>query len=657
MKKVIEKKLNISPNNRDVDRLYQEFYSKDKGIAEFKFTIDNLTATKVICLFYFKGTKRYQEVDAAIEDNSFTVPFDTSLITTDEPVIGYIYFEKVEQSADVYSFLFNVHVSEIDKAVKTPLIERESGRIVNANDIVTKQELDELFAKIKEQGGTYDDSNIRSEISHISADIEDLKQKPDNNTIYDDSALKQRISALENKPEKDTSNLVTRQELESKNYLTQHQDISRLATKDELSDLVTKQELRDKNYLTSHQSLEDYALKSELPAPYNDLELKKRVERLENNPNVDTSNFATKEELRNISLTPGPKGDKGETGERGPIGPQGPQGLTGPQGQQGETGQQGLQGIQGPIGPKGETGERGPQGDTGPRGADGLQGPTGPIGPQGLQGERGRDGEAGPRGERGEQGPIGQTGPAGPQGPIGLTGPKGEDGVGIPQKLTLSGNTLILSDGGGSVNLPTQTATPSNTNGQVSEYEIHGQGMPNGKVIAPVGTTYVDTAVTNGALKWIKRTGDNNQGWEVLTGDTGWRTLNITSKLGASFLKVRRKNDTVMYQFGGLQWGWFGIIRRGGPGYSIQASDRERNCFILSAQKIPQGFRSEFSLIGTLFNDKGKRYGTWYLAGPSDGNHLRFQFDDPIPTDSDIGDIRVSAISYLTSEPWPTTLP
>ena len=617
MKKVIEKKLNISPNNRDVDRLYQEFYSKDKGIAEFKFTIDDLTATKVICLFYFKTTKRYQEVEAAIEGNSFTVQFDTSLITTDEAVIGYIYFEKVEQSADVYSFLFNVNVSEIDKAVITPLIERETGRIVNVKDVVTKQELDELFAKIKEQGGTYDDSNIRSEISHISADIEALKQKPDNNTIYDDSPLKQRILALENKPEKDTSNLVTRQELESKNYLTQHQDISRLATKDELSDLVTKQELRDKNYLTSHQSLEDYALKSELPAPYNDLELKKRVERLENNPNVDTSNFATKEELRNISLTPGPKGDKGETGERGP------------------------------------------QGDTGPRGADGLQGPTGPIGPQGLQGERGQDGQVGPRGERGErgeQGPIGQTGPAGPQGPIGLTGPKGADGVGIPQRLTLSGNTLILSDGGGSVNLPTQPATNTPA-GQVNEYEIHGTGMPNGKVTAPVGTTYVDTAVTNGALKWIKRAGDNNQGWEVLTGDTGWRTLNITSKLGASFLKVRRKNDTVMYQFGGLQWGWFGIIRRGGPGYAVQVSDRERNCFILSAQKIPQGFRSEFSLIGTLFNDKGKRYGTWYLAGPSDGNHLRFQFDDPIPTDSDIGDIRVSSISYLTSEPWPTTLP
>lgn len=549
MKKVIEKRLTISPNNRDVDRLYQEFYSKDKGIAEFKFTLDDLTATKVICLFYFKTTKRYQEVDAAIEDNSFTVQFDTSLITTDESVIGYIYFEKVEQSADVYSFIFNVHVSEIDKAVKTPIIEREAGRIVNVKDVVTKQELDALFEKIKAQGGTYDDSDIRAKISNISVDIEALKTKPDNDTIYNDKPLVERVVALENKP------------------------------------------------------------------------------------SVDTSQFATKQELQNVALSQGPKGDKGEIG---PIGPQG---------------------IQGPAGPKGDTGERGPQGATGETGPKGADGERGPQGLQGLQGERGRDGEPGPRGERGEQGPAGLPGPVGPQGPIGLTGPKGEngrDGVGIPQKLRIEGNTLILSDGGGNVTLPTSTS--SNT-GQVNQYEIHGTGMPNGKVIAPVGTTYVDTAITSGALKWIKRQGSGNQGWEVLTGDTGWRTLNIKSKLGNSYLKVRRKNDVVTYQFGGLSWGWFGVIRRGGVGYEAQGSDKERNCYILGLGGVPYGFRSEASLIGGIYNDKGTPYGTWYLGGAGDSNMLRFQFTDPVPTDRDIGDIRVSSISYLTSEPWPNVLP
>lgn len=536
MKKVIEKRLTFSANNRDIDRLYQEFYSKDKGIAEFKFTLDELTAAKVICLFYFKCTKRYQEVEAVIENDSFTVQFDTSLITTDEPVIGYIYFERVEQSADVYSFIFNVHVSEIDKAVKKPLIERESGRIVNVKDVVTKAELDELFEKIKAQGGTYDDSNIRTEISHISADIEALKTKPDNDTVYNDKPLVERVVALENKP------------------------------------------------------------------------------------NIDTSQFATKQELQNVALSQGPKGDKGEPGERGP------QGATG---------------------------------ETGPRGADGLQGPQGlqgPPGPQGLQGERGLNGQPGPRGERGEQGPAGLPGPVGPQGPIGLTGPKGEngrDGVGIPQRLSINGNIVTLSDGGGSIILPAN----ANASGQVHEYEIHGTGMPNGKVIAPVGTTYVDTAVTNGALKWIKRTGNHNQGWEVLTGDTGWRTLNIVSKLGASYLKVRRKNDTVTYQFGGLSWGWFGIVRRGGAGYQLQPSDRERNVFILGLGGVPVGFRSESSLIGGIYNDKGTPYGTWYLGGAGDSNMLRFQFADPVPTDRDIGDIRVSSISYLTSEPWPERLP
>lgn len=534
MEKVIEKYLTIASTNRVVEHLNNEIYSKDKGTATFKFTTDELTASKVLCLFYFKYTKRYKTIEATIEGNNITVPFDSSLITTDEPVVGYIYFEKVEQSTDVYSFVFNVRVSEIDKAQKTPLIERTTGRIVDVENIVTKQELDALFSKIKEQGGTYDDSGLRGEISQISGKIEALEQKTDKDTIYDDEPLKRRILALESKSE------------------------------------------------------------------------------------IDTSNFATKQELQNITLTPGPKGDRGETGERGPIGPIGPQGLTGP------------------------------------RGADGQQGL------QGIQGERGQDGQPGPKGERGEQGQKGDTGERGPQGIQGTPGPKGEngrDGVGIPQKLSIAGNVVTLSDGGGSITLPTAAATSSGNSGQVSQYEIHGTGMPNGKVTAPIGTTYVDTAVTNGALKWIKRRGNDNQGWEVLTGDTGWRTLPIVSKLGGSFLKIRRKNDTIIYQFGGLSWGWFGVIRRGGAGYQVQGSDRERNCYILGLNGVPQGFRSEASLIGGIYNDKGIPYGTWYLGGAGDSNMLRFQFIDPVPTDRDIGDIRVSLITYLTSEPWPVTLP
>lgn len=411
----------------------------------------------------------------------------------------------------------------------------------------------------------------------------------------------------------------------------------------------------------------------------------------------------------------GPKGDKGDTGPKGEKGERGIDGVAGPKGADGPAGPQGPQGPTGPKGDKGDTGPAGAdglsgaKGDAGERGQDGENGKSayeiavanGFVGDeaQWLASLKGRDGSPGRNGlsayelANGELlfGTVGKwleslkgaTGAPGKSATVTIgtvttgetasvtntgteteavlnfvlpKGTDGRDGVGIPQTLTLSGNTLTLSDGGGSVTLPSQPATNAPA-GQANEYEIHGQGMPNGKVVAPVGTTYVDTNATNGALKWIKRTGTNNQGWEVLTGDTGWRTLQISSKLGASYLKVRRKNDTVMYQFGGLSWGWFGIVRRGGPGYSIQPSDRERNVFILGLHQVPQGFRSEFSLIGGIHNDKGTPYGTWYLGGPGDGNMLRFQFTDPVPTDRDIGDIRVSSIMYLTNDPWPTSLP
>ena len=579
MEKIIEKKLSITSANRCIEKLDHEIYSHDKGTAVFKFTAEGLTASKVICLFYFKETKRYRTVEAAIEGNTITIPFDSASIITDEPVIGYVYFEKVEQSTDVYAFAFNVWLSAIDKAKKVPLVERATGRIVDVEDIVTKQELDALFAKIKEQGGTYDDSGLRTEISKMTGKIEALEQKTDKDTIYNDEPLKRRLEALESKPEIDTSNLVTRQELENKNYLTQHQDVSRLATKDELINLVTKQELRDKNYLTQHQSLEDYALKSEIPTPYNDLELKKRVEHLESKPDLDTSNFVTNEVLNSKGYLTQHQSLEGYA-KKSEI----------PQAYNDTEVKQRLSTIE----QKGES-----------------------------------------YATKQELASIPKT----------------------PQKLSIAGNVVTLSDGGGSITLPATAPATSGNNGQVNQYEIHGTGMPNGKVTAPVGTTYVDTAVTSGALKWIKRQGSGNQGWEVLTGDTGWRTLNIKSKLGNSYLKIRRKNDVVTYQFGGLSWGWFGVIRRGGVGYEAQGSDKERNCYILGLGGVPVGFRSESSLIGGIYNDKGKPYGTWYLGGYGDSNMLRFQFTDPVPTDRDIGDIRVSSISYLTSEAWPAVLP
>ena len=571
LKKIIKRQAGVCANVRDnVYNIKEEFYSHDKNNAFIELQLNGVGAEKIIVLFHFKTTNRLLEVAGTVENNLVSIPFDTSSITTDEIVDGFVYAEKVVQSADILKFSFRVRVSEIDKHSELPVIEKDTKRIVALTDIVTKAELEATIKNIHVEGATFDDSEIL-----------------------------RRLQVLETKPEIDTSTFATKQELENK---VERAEVSNISAE-----------------------IETLKAKTDKDTIYDDTALRERVSALESKSSIDTSSFATKEELRTISLTPGPKGDKGETGERGP---------------------QGLQGLTGPQGPQGIQGERGPEG---PRGADGLQGP---IGPQGVQGERGQDGQAGPKGERGEQG---QVGPTGPQGPIGLTGPKGADGVGIPQKLTLNGNTLILSDGGGSVTLP-ETSQNAHTP-TTSSSELTGNGIPEGKIEGTLGQTYVDMLKTNGAVKWIKRTPSGKIGWAVLYGDTGWKTLPSVSKLGNSYVQIRRVNNNVYYQFGGLSWGWFGVVRRGGAGYQPQGSDKERNCYILGLSGVPVGFRSESSLIGGIYNDKGTPYGTWYLGGYGDSNMLRFQFTDPVPTDRDIGDIRVSSITYLTSEPWPTTLP
>lgn len=187
--------------------------------------------------------------------------------------------------------------------------------------------------------------------------------------------------------------------------------------------------------------------------------------------------------------------------------------------------------------------------------------------------------------------------------------------------------------------------------------ELKGQGFPY-DLNADIGTTYIDTTSRNGAFKWIKkRAGAGRNNWVILAGDTGRvRAKNIQSALGASFMEFRRINSTVEINFGGLSWGWFGIKRRGSAGYVPQGSDRERNVVILNVNSVPLGFRPTASKLGMITNDAGKRLGTWYLGGPGDNNQFRLQFDDPVPTDRDIGDIRFSSVIYTTEDPWPESL-
>ena len=687
MKKIIKRKLHISTYSRDfIDYINHEFYSHDKHNAFFEFTMEQLPTDNVVALFYFQKTKRYAEIHGVVEGNKVTIEFDTSLITTNETVCGYIYFEKVEQSADVCRFCFNVKVSEIDKLKNAPVVEKETRRLIPMSEIVTKTELQELFKTIERNGGTYNDTEIRKSISSIEERVQTLEAKPDQNTVYDDTDVINRLNELErlsnNQPTVDTSNFATNkkveaveervQTLESKpivdtsefakktdipqayNDSELSRRVSALETKEDKDTIYNDEEIKRRlshlegktdnfisgvsvnkegnnvtltyNYVDGQAKNVSFTDSDTVSIAYDDSGLKARLTKLEERPQIDVSEFAKKTDIpqayndselsRRVSALE-TKEDKDTIYNDEEI----------------------------------------------KRRLSHLEGKTDNFISGVSVNKEGNNVTLTYNYVDGQAKNVSFTDSD--------TVSIAYDDSGLKARLTkLEERPQIdVSEFAKKSEVPTAESVANLTQkfGEQANkiqaletkagYEIHGTGMPDGRVTAPIGTTYVDTAVTNGALKWIKESGNGDRGWKVLIGDTGWRTLNSLSRLGSSFIKIRRVNNLVTYNFGGLQWGWFGIVRRGGPGHIGHGSSGARGAKVLGVDGIPPGFRTPISLVGPTFNDGGQPYGVWYLGGKSDSNYIQFTFNNEIPTDRDIGDIRVSAVSYITDEDWPSTLP
>lgn len=855
MRKIIKRKINISTHKRDlIDFINDEFYSHDKHNAFIEFTMKGLPTDNIIALFYFQKTKRYIETKAFVDGDKFTIEFDTSLINTDETVLGFIYFEKVAQSADVHRFSFGVKVSEIDKLHDIPIEEAKTKRVVAIEDIVTKTELDELFKRIEKNGGTYDDTEIRNSISSISERVQTLENKPDNDTRYDDSDVKSRLNVLETNASRyltehqplnsieeriqqvearfnnlsniylsshqslehlatkdavdkiaqrveqleqsrvsDNHDFITRQELEGKHYITSVPDelinkISALenkqvVTKEELEakhyltsvpeeyakkselyndsaltervslleakaisngayddkplldkihaieeqfrnasnlylqshqsleHLVTKKELEDKHYLTSvpeevtnklstletkvqtlenksvvtHEELESagYAKTSDLTnlAANSKVEaVESRVLALENKPTIDTNEFAKKSEI--------PQGydDSALSGRVSALEAKQDKDTI----YNDEEIKRRLTTLEGKTDNFITGVSVNKEGSNVTLTYNYVDGQTKNVSftdsdtvnvaydDSGLK-QRITNLENRPQVDLTDYAKKSEIPQAYNDNELSrrvsvLEAKEDKDTIyndeEIKRRLTTleakptvdvsafakktevptvdSVNNLLRTQGEQSVKISTLEAKAG--------YEIHGTGMPNGKVRAPIGTTYVDTEVTNGALKWIKESGNELTGWKVLVGDTGWRTLKTQSLFGRSFVKIRRVNNIVSYQFGGLEWGLFGLIRRGGNGF-VSYGNNPKYCRLTPNYGIPEGFRTVGSVVGPVYNDNGIIIGAWYLGGASDSHHLRFAFIDNIPTDRDNKNMRVSNIMYLTDDDWPTTLP
>ena len=152
MKKLIKLDFDNTTRERKTEDSLSELYSYDKNNGSFEFEIlnDTLTTEQVTALFKFTDSNKIWKTTGTVEGNKVNVTFDTSLITQNETVICYLYFDEEQRTSDTFRFKFKVKVSEIDKMSRYEVKERfiNNTVIVDRLDIVTKEELKEALKNV-----------------------------------------------------------------------------------------------------------------------------------------------------------------------------------------------------------------------------------------------------------------------------------------------------------------------------------------------------------------------------------------------------------------------------------------------------------------------------------------------------------------------------
>ena len=176
---------------------------------------------------------------------------------------------------------------------------------------------------------------------------------------------------------------------------------------------------------------------------------------------------------------------------------------------------------------------------------------------------------------------------------------------------------------------------------------LYNTGPPNGRIAASPGSTYTDTAVTCGAVKWVKMWGTGNTGWAVLYGDTGWR--NIKSLLDSfwdntSNLQIRRIDKNVYLRTNSLKVG------------NNPTGARSANKQLFPGKDdMPLGFRGNgWGTCHGLVNIGSVQLGAIYSYRASYDFTIR---GVPGVGNWTKGDILSFNLSYVTENDWPTTLP
>ena len=171
---------------------------------------------------------------------------------------------------------------------------------------------------------------------------------------------------------------------------------------------------------------------------------------------------------------------------------------------------------------------------------------------------------------------------------------------------------------------------------------LSSTGFPEGVVTAPVGSIYIDKAITNGVSSWIKKSGTGSTGWLVLEGDTGWR--DITALFGSQLSTTYNPNDYGVY------------IRRKDEVVTINFKCAIGTGYSGSSVGMPAGFKaggssSNIALPFSILN-------LWQTAGSNTGQvQISTTFSFVVFTDITAGTRYYGSLTYIANDAYPSTLP
>jgi len=172
--------------------------------------------------------------------------------------------------------------------------------------------------------------------------------------------------------------------------------------------------------------------------------------------------------------------------------------------------------------------------------------------------------------------------------------------------------------------------------------ERYGTGSPEGVVTADPGTYYTDTALTNGAMRWAKKTGTGNTGWEVTVGDTGSRIINdavagFTRASGNVYIRRIGRHCYLSVDF---------LV----PTASVNLGNGDMRLI------IPTGFIPAGTQAGLFAKSNG--LATVYTGATTGSTfYLGNRLTSTVAASWAATDPLSGSLTYRTSDAWPTSLP